>query len=235
MMTVMRTTVRLPPPQRRPPAARRVPRPIARSPRPALDPFEHVAYQNSPFPSADKSDPYLDYARSLTPEGGILIVYKDLDLRLRLRILLWRIFAWTASTGFEGWFLFTRSPVESTWINVLCLLAVAAVNFLIVWKPPELYRSVEIRPDCMIVEGKDVFWLSKMENGWPAFERDEDGNQVLSGIYGTRLVEYLTVRRFDDYDRGPEVFAAHLQDAMRQQWAPPERLGTRQGVQRWQG
>jgi hypothetical protein len=239
MIAAMRTTVRLPPPQRQPPAARRVPRgvrvprTIARLPRPALNPLEHTAFQTSPFPGADKSDPYLDYARSLTPEGGILIVYKDLDLRLRF--LLWRIFAWTAATGFEGWFLFTRSPVERTWINLLCLLTVAGVNFLIVWKPPELYRTVEIRPDCMIVEGKDVFWLSNMENGWPTFQRDEDGNQVLSGIYGTRLVEYLTARRFDDYDRSPEVFVAHLQDAMRQQWAPPERLGTRQGAQRWQG
>ena len=236
----MRSYIQLTRPQRRPPVARRVPRPavvsrtIARLPRPVLDRVASAVPQASPYPSGDKFDPYLDYARSLTREGGILVAYKDLDLRLRY--LLWRIFAWTAATGFEAWFLLYRSPVESTWINVLCLLAVAGVNFLIVWKPPEVYRTVEIRPDCMIVEGKDVFWLSRMENVWPAFHPDEEGNQVLAGIYGTRFVEYLTVRQFDDEDRTPEVFAAHLQDAMQQLWAPPERLGTRpSGVPRWQG
>jgi hypothetical protein len=235
----MPSYVRLARPRRRPPVARRVPRiarlsrTIVRSPPPGLDRISLAVSHAAAPPLGHKSDPYLDYGRSLTPEGGVLIAYKDLDLRLRF--LLWRIFAWTATTGFEAWFLFYRSPVQSTWINLLCLLAVAGVNFLIVWKPPELYRTVEIRPDCMIVEGKDVFWLSKMENGWPTFQPDEEGNQILSGIYGTRFVAYLTVRRFDDQDRAPEVFAAHLQDAMQQLWAPPERLGTRQGQPRWQG
>jgi hypothetical protein len=31
-------------------------------------------------------------------------------------------------------------------------------------------------------------------------------------------VEFLTARRFDEFDRMPEVMAAHLQDAMRQLW-----------------
>ena len=70
----------------------------------------------------------------------------------------------------------------------------------------------------MIIEEADVFWCRYIEGGWPALEPDEDGNQVLCGIYGTRFVEYLTIRRFDDLDRGPEVFASHLQDAMRQLW-----------------
>ena len=43
----------------------------------------------------------------------------------------------------------------------------------------------------------------------------------LGGIYGTRFVEYLTVRRFDKADRAPEVFAAHLQEAIQQLWARP--------------
>ncbi len=58
-----------------------------------------------------------------------------------------------------------------------------------------------------------------MEGGWPAFQPDKEGNQILCGIYGTRFVEYLTVRRFDELDRTPEVFAAHVQDAMRQLWS----------------
>ena len=54
-------------------------------------------------PSSDggfQPDPYADYGRFLTPEGGILIVYKDLDLRLHHT--LWRVSAWTAFTGLKA-------------------------------------------------------------------------------------------------------------------------------------
>lgn len=180
-----------------------------------------------------QTDPYLDYGRFLTAEGGILVVFKDLDLRLRHALL--RVAAWSAATGFEAWLLLHHSPVQSGAINLACFFAMMIVNAAIVWQPPELYRTVEIRPDCMIVEGKDVFWLRMMETAWPAFHPDKDGNQVLSGIYGTRFVEYLTVRRFDEYDRMPEVFAAHLQEAMMQLWAPPEtRQAPHGGSPRWQ-
>jgi hypothetical protein len=167
--------------------------------------------------SGFQPDPYVDYGRFLTPEGGVLFIYKDLDLRLRH--MLWRVFAWTAATGLEGWYLLHHSPLQSLWLNIACLLAVAGVNLFIVWKAVEIYRRIEIRPDCIILEGSDVFWLRLMENGLPAFQPDKEGNLVLSGIYGTRFVEYLTVRRFDEYDRMPEVFAAHLQAAMQQIWA----------------
>jgi uncharacterized protein YcgL (UPF0745 family) len=60
-----------------------------------------------------------------------------------------------------------------------------------------------------------------MEGDWPTFAKDAEGNQLLCGIYGTRFVEYLTVRRFDELDRTPEVLASHLQDAIRQLWTTP--------------
>ncbi len=164
-------------------------------------------------------NPYVDYGRFLTGEGGILIAYKDLDLRLRHT--LWRLFAWTTFTGIEAWYLLRHSPIHAAWINILCLLAMAVVNGLIVGKPVEVYRTLEIRPDGMILEGRDVFWRRFMEVAWPSFQPDAEGNQVLSGIYGTRFVEFLTVRRFDEFDRAPEVFAAHLQDAIRQLWMNP--------------
>lgn len=37
-------------------------------------------------------------------------------------------------------------------------------------------------------------------------------------LYGTRFVEYLTVRRVDELDRMAEVIATDMQDAMRQLW-----------------
>jgi hypothetical protein len=38
----------------------------------------------------------------------------------------------------------------------------------------------------------------------------------MNPLYGTRFVEYLTVRRFDELDRTPEVIAAYLHDITRQ-------------------
>ncbi len=168
------------------------------------------------FPAGIEPDPYVDYGRALTPEGGILIAYKTYDDDVRH--ILWRLFAWTIATGFEGWFLLCHSPVHAGGINLLCLLAMAVINWLIVSKPVEIYRKIEIRPDCMILDGTDIFWRRHMENDWPAFKADEKGNQILCGTYGTRFVEYLTVPRFDEFDRVPEVFAAHLRNAMMQLW-----------------
>jgi hypothetical protein len=168
--------------------------------------------------------PYVDYGRFLTPEGGVYFIYKDLDLRWRHAV--WRVFAFMVATGLEGWFLRDHVLPQHEWIALGCFFVMAAVNFFIVAKPPEIYRSVEIRPDCMILEGSDIFWLGLMENGLPGFCPDEEGNQVLSGAYGTRFVEYLIARRFDEFDRMPEVFAAHLQEAMQQLWVPALSLGT---------
>lgn len=166
--------------------------------------------------ATDFRDPYVDYGRFLTPEGGILIVFKDIDTRLHHT--LWRVFAWSAATGGEAWFLLHHSPLQDDWHNAAALLVLAILNFFIVQKPVELYRRVELRPDCLIIDGNDIFWRRHMENGPPAFQPDDDGNSILCGIYGTRWVEYLTLHRFDDLDRMPEVLMAHLQDAMTQLW-----------------
>lgn len=179
------------------------------------------------FPAPFGPDPYLDYGRYLTPEGGVLFIYKDLDLRWRYTI--WRVFAWTTATAYEGWYLYHRSPLQSVWINIACFFAIAALNYWIVHKPIEVYRRAEVRPDCMILESTDIFWARMMETGWPTFRPDKDGNQVLCGVYGTRFVEYLTARRFDDNDRMPDVFASHLMDAMRQLWGAALTRGSGHG------
>ncbi|MDR3471240.1 MAG: hypothetical protein P4M09_06080 [Devosia sp.] len=163
-------------------------------------------------------DAHVDYGRTLTPEGGVELTYKDLDQRWR--ILIARVLLWSAASGIEGWILLRHSPLQNGWLNVALLLVVLVINWIIVSKPVEIYRTIEIRPDCMILNRAVVFWLEKMEGGLPAFQPAEDG-QVLGGIYGTRFVEYLTVRRFDEFDRSPEVLASHLQEAMQQMWARP--------------
>ena len=110
-------------------------------------------------------NPYVDYGRTLTPEGGILIVYKDHDVRLRH--FLWLLFAWGTFTGGETWCLVNYSLLHSDKLTAACLFGVATVNFLIVARPVELYRSIEVRPDCVIVEGTDIFWRHYMDVEWP--------------------------------------------------------------------
>jgi hypothetical protein len=184
-----------------------------------LDPPARFPSRLDEFPE----DAYLDYRRSLTAEGGVLIVYKDLDLRIRHT--LWRVAAAMTATALAG-AMIAQAPVQSLWIKGAALLVTAVINWVIVRKPVELRRSVEIRPDCMILDGADIFWLGMMEEGWPAFFEDEKGNQILCGTYGTRFVEYLTVRSFEEEDRTPEVFATHLQDAMKQLWGAALMHGT---------
>src|SRR5260221_87751 len=140
-------------PQRRPRAARLVPRPIATRAiaraevaAPGHDGVWPVSVPSSAW-AGFRADSYVDYARVLTSEGGIHITYKDLDLRWRHT--LWRVFAWAAASGAEGWYLFTVSPVQSAWLNILCFVAIAVINWLIVRKPVEVYRTIEIRPDCL--------------------------------------------------------------------------------------
>jgi hypothetical protein len=96
-----------------------------------------------------------------------------------------------------------------------------AANWLIIRKPVEVDRSIEIRRDCMIIEGGDIFWLRWIETNWPAFQVDknDEDNHILCGIYGTRFVEYLTSHHLDECDRAPEVLATHVHDAMTKLWS----------------
>ena len=163
-------------------------------------------------------DPYVDYARFLTADGGVAIIYKDLDERWRYTLR--RLALWTGATAAAAWLLLHHSPVHSLAINIAVLIIVAIINWLIVRRPVEVYRSIEIRPDSMILDERDTFWLRYMET-WPAFGPSPYGTQVLSGIYGTRRVDYLTVRGFDEFDSAPSVLAAHLNQAMQQLWSWP--------------
>jgi hypothetical protein len=223
----MRTYAVLSRPQKFCPQGRALPRSIITSERNAaiLDSLERRIQFDAAAASLEGDldiNPYVDYGRYLTPAGGVLITYKDIDQRLRY--ILWRIFAWTAATGGGYWLFLQNSPIHAAWINFLCLLALGIINWRIV-RPIEVYRSAEVRSDSLLLDGTHVFWLRLMENGLPTFREDDEGNQVLCGIYGTRFVEYLTVRRFDDNDKTPETFAAHFQEAMEQIWAPALALG----------
>lgn len=169
-----------------------------------------------PAAGGQGADPYVDYGRYLTGTGGILILYKGVDEASRHS--LWRLFAWTLFTGFEAWIALADVPIDNLWIKAGCCAAAAFINCLIVAKAVEIYRRIEIRPDCMIIDGAEVFLEAHME-GWPSFRQEVEGRFTLSGTYGTRFVEYLTVRRFDHFDRMPEVLMGDLAGAMKQLWS----------------
>jgi len=183
-----------------------------------LSPTVSVASPPWYVTSGVSQDAFVDYSRKLTPEGGILITFKDIDARWRHTI--WRLIGWTTATGFEAWLIHNYSPVLTGWVNGLSLLLVAAVNVLIVIKRVEVYRSIEIRADCMIVERTDVFWLRLIETNWPTLQVDKKDKDkyVLCGIYGNRFMEYVTIHRIDELDRAAEVLATHLHDAMTKLW-----------------
>jgi len=162
---------------------------------------------------------FVDYSRHLTPEGGILFVYKDLDVRWRHTLR--RIFVWSVLTSIEYRLIAQLHPTTGGW---LLLIALAVASWLLVRKPIEIMRSIEVRPDCMIVNGTDIFWLEQMGDNWPAFElkNDDPDSLVLGGIYGTRFIEYATSHRVDGADRTPELLAMHLKEAMEQLWGRME-------------
>jgi hypothetical protein len=177
-----------------------------------------VIRQEPPRVPPNGKSAFYKYRRSLTPEGGILINYRDADRRWRITIL--RIVLWVAMTFVVGWSLRNYSPLGGG-LNLACLILAGVINCWIVRRPIPAARSIEIRADCMIIDGTDVFWLSFIEDNWPQFQpRDEENpdDQGLFGIYGTRLVEYTTVFRFDENDCTPETLTNHLNDAMMKLW-----------------
>ncbi len=181
-----------------------------------------VSGSKAPLPAAappDRPNPYVDLSTRYTAEGGVEFTYKDIDDRLRWTVL--RAGLWLAAMAVTLWFLSDVTPLTSPVLNGIAAVVMGWVYWLIVRKPVAVYRRIEIRPDCMILEGEDVFFREEFELGWPAFAQNDEGNLVLSGVSGTRAVEYLTVRRFDENDRGPEVLSARLRAAMQQQWASP--------------
>jgi hypothetical protein len=165
-------------------------------------------------------NPYVEFSGKFTFEGGIELTYRDIDTRFFRTLCQFVI--WAALTGIAAWWLFARSGLEplAQW---LVLGGTAFGLASLCFRPKEIARTIEIRPDGMVLDGADVFWLDRMELGWPQFQPDQAGNLVLQGVYGTRFIEYLTVRRFDELDRSPEVLASHVQRAMQQLWNYPNR------------
>lgn len=184
----------------------------------ALQPFGFAEATAAPI---DRRSPFEGYSRTLTPEGGILIQYQDLNLGLPLIILRYALCAVVTCIGVM--LILAADTLFSARV-LLALLAVVAVDWLILKYKIRSHHSVEIRPDCMIIDGEDVFLAEDIGENYPEL-LDVPGKQDQMRIctrVGTRFVELMTANRTDANDRTPEVLAAHLKDAMEQLWARRE-------------
>jgi hypothetical protein len=173
--------------------------------------------------TAERRSPFADYARMLTPEGGILILYRDCASGWLYTLL--RTAVWIVLTVIELWFL-SKSSLSVGGATLGVLIAGSATLFLVTRKI-KIRHSVEIRHDRMLLDGKHVFWADDIGPNLPQLEIKEQNNpnrMVIAGICGTRFVEYMTANRLDDNDRTPEVLIADLQDAIQQLWARDEMI-----------
>jgi hypothetical protein len=171
--------------------------------------------------AAARCSPFADYARVLTPEGGILILYRDCASGWLYTLL--RTAVWIILTVTELWLL-SKSSMSAGSASIAFLILGSATLFLVTRKI-KIRHSVEIRHDRMILDGKHVFWAEDIGPNLPQLEIKDQNNpnrMVIAGVCGTRFVEYMTANRLDDNDRTPEVLAADLQDAIQQLWARDE-------------
>jgi len=154
----------------------------------------------------DRRSPFKGYVRMLTPEGGILILYRDQNCFLFLTIL--RVLACIVVTGGGGWLIFVVCALSfGQTLGGLTLLAL--LDWLIIQYKIEARHTVEIRPDAMIIDGQDVFYAEDIGDNWPELQmKDDDPDRmVICGICGTRFIDYMTANRLDGKDRTPEVLA----------------------------
>ena len=164
-----------------------------------------------------RRSPFNGYSRSLTAEGGILITYKDLN-----RSLLCRSLRVAACVALSGVCLTPILHFEAfSWAQLASAGALALANWIILKFKVRKGHAVEVRPDCMIIDGTDIFLAEDIgDENWPTLQHDPDdeGHQFIGGICGTRFIEYMTVNPLDESDRTPQVLEADLTLAFEQLW-----------------
>ena len=164
---------------------------------------------------------FAKYGRHFTREGGIELRYNDVERTLP--IILAKLALWLSASLLTYALGKLWSPIDGFWWNTLAYIVFIVVYGVVFFRDQQVERRIEISPDCMIIDGMDTFWKENMQLGWPGFMPDDAGNFVLCGVYGSRWIEFLTIRRFDQNDRAPELFATHLAAAMQYQWELPSK------------
>jgi hypothetical protein len=180
-----------------------------------LTPFADTppASSRQPFSyGAGRESPYADYVRILTPEGGILIMYRDLRRGWPINCL--RLAAWLILMGAAYWIIQQLELTEDQ--RWYALATAAALNLFLVTRKIKRRHSVEIRHDRMILDGKDVFWRDDFGGELPQLYskgEDDHNRMVIAGICGSRLIQLMTANRLSKHDMTPEVLARDLENA----------------------
>lgn len=164
-----------------------------------------------------RRSPFAGYSRTLSPAGGLLFHYRERNRTIMCMLLRWTLASFVTLIGL---FLILLFAAPSHRAMAIWLVGLALLVLLIAIARVPKWHTIEIRPDGMIVDGNDVYFAEDIGENWPEVQKaDGGGNKlVLAGICGTRFIEYVTVNRYDDNDRTPEVLAADLENAMIQLW-----------------
>ncbi|WP_441234505.1 hypothetical protein [Bradyrhizobium sp. 930_D9_N1_4] len=167
-------------------------------------------------------DAFNYYARSLTPNGGVRIIYRDLLRHWCVTTL--RFATWCSAIAAASFLLWKAGVGVVPW-----LLGSGFAGGLVgafVFREIFQFHKIEIHPDGIIVDGR-YFSVDLIGENWPTLQFVANGDQsryVLTGIYGTRLIEYATCNRVDRLDRTPELLAQDLDLAMEQLWGRREAI-----------
>ncbi len=167
-------------------------------------------------PIAEPTGPFNGYSRTLTSQGGIRFTYRDQIANTFLDIA-------RVGTLIIGNLVSAVLVFHSPFTGLGAVLAFAGLSAL-VWRVARhkfiVWHSIEIHPDGMTIDGQYFFSADDIGDNWPALQMPDDNPDrlVLSGICGTRFIEYATANRIDQNDRMPEVLAADLELAMEQLW-----------------
>ena len=168
----------------------------------------------------NRRSPFHRYHRLLTLDGGVLITYSDLNRGYMCKLL--------KAASCASLIALTLGPIlEMPLLSNVQLGSAALLGFTswaILTCKTRKTHTVEIRPNCMIIDGKDIFWAEDIGDNWPELVPDEEDptKMSISGICGTRFIEYMTANRVDERDRTPEILIAHLKEAMEQLWGRRE-------------
>ena len=163
-------------------------------------------------------NPYGAFQRRFTEEGGIEFTFLAKDDRAWWWWL--RFGLWVTGMGGLAAAMVLRMPDLPPVAGALIVVAVGWISWLALFRDDGHACTIEVRPDCFIVDGTDIFWRDYMELGPAILESGPDeGLFRFVGTYGTRRMEYCRLHTFDENDRAPQVFFSHVQFAMQKLWA----------------
>lgn len=162
-------------------------------------------------------NPYEGFDRQFTDEGSTLCTFTAKDDRAWVWWL--KFAAWLLANGAFGWLLIQPPLSDALLWKAPLWSGTAWLSWWVLFTDNGHLCTIEIWPDCFVVDGTDIFWRAYIELGLPTLVSVGKDAYALAGTYGTRYVEFCRIHAFDENDRQPQVFLAQVQFAMQQHWS----------------